>query len=189
MTSLTSGIGRSWPYGAFMESGHGGIPIGLGAYSEQAAEWGVPLAVPEWSGRAEMGDESAYVTGMVDWFAANAGDGPGQLAYEILFNAPQDDRNFQLFADDTKMPDSAQAYVDAVASTEVARTADSPLSPSAVAAAQDEEWQPARSPTATATVSAEPGRPVGEVTTPVSQSDVDELVARLEALLDRLEQS
>ncbi|MGQ7296967.1 hypothetical protein [Quadrisphaera sp. KR29] len=91
--------------------GDDGIPIGLNAYREQAKEWGVPLAVPEWSGRAEMGDEPAYVEGMVDWFAANAGDEPGQLAYEILFNAPQDNGNFQLFADNTRMPASARAYV------------------------------------------------------------------------------
>ncbi|TNM67597.1 hypothetical protein FHN55_09065 [Streptomyces sp. NP160] len=169
--------------------GDDGIPVGLQAYSEQAEQWGVPLAVPEWSGRAGMGDEPAYVEGMVDWFDANAGDGPGQLAYEILFNAPQDDGNFQLFADDTKMPDSAQAYVDAVASTEDDRTADDPSSAKEAAAAQDEGPLPAPSSTSTTTAATEPGQPVGEKTTPASQADVDELVARLDALLDRLEQS
>ncbi|MBF5082381.1 hypothetical protein [Quadrisphaera sp. INWT6] len=188
---------NGWPtitsqadFGAHLDArGDGGIPIGLDAYSEQAAEWGVPLAVPEWSGRAEMGDESAYVTGMVDWFAANAGDGPGQLAYEILFNAPQDDGNFQLFADDTKMPASAQAYVDAVASTEPDRTADGPSPSGEPAAAQSGGQQQTPSATATPTATAEPSQPTVDVTTPASQADVDELVARLDALLDRLEQS
>ncbi|PWJ52648.1 hypothetical protein SAMN06264364_11819 [Quadrisphaera granulorum] len=169
--------------------GEDGIPIGLDAYREQAAEWGVPLAVPEWSGRAEMGDESAYVTGMVDWFAANAGDGPGQLVYEILFNAPQDDGNFQLFADDTRMPASAQAYVDAVASTEGDRTAEGSSSPSTEAAAEGEEPQSAVSMTGTATATTEPSPPTKGAATPASQAEVDELVARLDALLDRLEQS
>ncbi|WP_187279888.1 glycosyl hydrolase [Quadrisphaera setariae] len=103
--------------------GDGGIPIGLNAYSEQAREWGVPLAVPEWSGRAEMGDEAAYVEGMTSWFAQNAGSGPGQLLYEIVFNAPQDDNNFKLFGD-TRMPESSaayqQAYSDGVASSTAA---------------------------------------------------------------------
>ncbi|MBF5083061.1 hypothetical protein [Quadrisphaera sp. INWT6] len=167
--------------------GDDGIPIGLDAYSEQAAAWGVPLAVPEWSGRAEMGDESAYVTGMVDWFAANAGDGPGQLAYEILFNAPQDDGNFQLFSEDTRMPASAQAYVDAVASTEADRITEAPSPSGASDAVQDEKLQPAPTPTATPNATAKPNQPTEDAGAPASQADVDELLARLDALLERLE--
>lgn len=167
--------------------GEGGIPVGLNAYREQAEQWGVPLAVPEWSGRAEMGDESAYVTGMVDWFAANAGDGPGQLVYEILFNAPQDEGNFQLFSDDTRMPASAQAYVDAVASTEADRITETPSPSGESDAVQDEKLQPAPTPTATPNATAKPNQPTEDAGAPASQADVDEIVARLDALLERLE--
>ncbi|MBC3763449.1 hypothetical protein ACUN7V_20190 [Quadrisphaera oryzae] len=169
--------------------GADGIPVGLNAYSDQAKTWGVPLAVPEWSGRAEMGDEPAYVTGMVDWFAEHAGHGPGQLVYEILFNAPQDDGNFQLFADDSRMPASAQAYVDAVASTEAGRAADDSSSSGESTAEQNEDPQPAPSTAGTATATTEPSRPMKDADTPASQADVDELVARLDVLLDRLEQT
>ncbi|TNM66898.1 hypothetical protein FHN55_12410 [Streptomyces sp. NP160] len=171
--------------------GDDGIPVGLDAYSEQAAEWGVPLAVPEWSGRAEMGDESAYVTGMVDWFAANAGNGPGQLAYEILFNAPQDDGNFQLFSDATRMPESAQAYVEAVDATSGDRAAEPSRPAEEPAATQDEaedEDEATASATASRPATAPETVPPAGATPAVEQADIDELVARLDALIARLQQ-
>jgi len=180
--------------------GDDGIPIGLNAYSEQAEEWGVPLAVPEWSGRADMGDEPAYVTAMVDWFAANAGSGPGQVVYEILFNAPQDDRNFQLFTDGSRMPASAKAYVDAVQATADGQGAG--VHPAGTGASIEP-----RDAATVLTDSANPASGASEEPAPVSadptsvpadfvdqaesldQADVDALVARLDALLDRLEQT
>lgn len=94
-------------------TGPGGIPVGLDTYLAQAAAWGVPLAVPEWSGRAEVGDDPAFVTGMINWFAAHAGTGTGRLEYEILFNAPQDNANFQLFGAG-RLPQESAAYVSAL---------------------------------------------------------------------------
>ncbi|CAB4934904.1 unannotated protein [freshwater metagenome] len=63
-----------------------GAPQGLLGYAAFARSQGVPLAVPEWSGVADQGDSPAFIQGMHDWFAANAGSGPGQLLYEILFD-------------------------------------------------------------------------------------------------------
>jgi hypothetical protein len=63
-----------------------GAPKGLQGYAAFARSQGVPLAVPEWSGVADQGDSPAFIQGMHDWFAANAGSGPGQLLYEILFD-------------------------------------------------------------------------------------------------------
>jgi len=90
-------------------TGDDGIPIGLNAYAAQAAEWGVPLAVPEWSGRAEQGDDPTFITGIGEWFAVNAGSGPGQLLYEVMFNVDRNNDNFRLF-NGTRMPQSAEAY-------------------------------------------------------------------------------
>jgi len=166
--------------------GDNGVPIGLNAYTEQAAEWGVPLAVPEWSGRAEMGDEPAYVKGMVDWFAANAGDGPGQLAYEVLFNAPQDDGNFQLFADDTRMPASAAAYVAAIDAT-ADETAEPPASADAEPSSSNAGESPTRTAGAVTSPTAAPQRQ--DQADAADRADIDELLARVDALLARLEQS
>jgi len=179
--------------------GDDGIPVGLDAYAAQAADWGVPLAVPEWSGRAEMGDEPAYVEGMVDWFAENAGDGPGQLEYEVLFNAPQDDGNFQLFADDGRLPASGQAYVEATADQrededdEPSRdTAPQVARPTSSPASGDEEAStPTASPKPPSTRVADRDEQEDDETggqVEVDQRDVQDLVARLDALLDRLEQ-
>jgi len=189
--------------------GDDGIPVGLDAYAEQAADWGVPLAVPEWSGRAEMGDEPAYVEGMVDWFAANAGDGPGQLAYEVLFNAPQDDGNFQLFAEDGRLPASGEAYVEATEATAEQREGEATTPsgvPSSEPAEQDDDAQAptaASSPTSTRPAQRDE-QPDGQVDQgddgdeagnrgadqgEVDQRDVQNLIERLDALLARLERA
>jgi len=190
--------------------GDDGIPVGLDAYSEQAEQWGVPLAVPEWSGRAEMGDEPAYVEGMTDWFAENAGDGPGQLEYEILFNAPQDDGNFQLYADDSRMPQSAQAYVEATEATAEQRQ-DAPeeieggqgpttaptTEPSPTSSATSRRTssgdldERTNAPSSTATSSPSSTRTADDQDDDgeqVNQRDVDDLLQRLDALLSRLDQ-
>ncbi|WP_194908318.1 hypothetical protein [Quadrisphaera sp. INWT6] len=189
--------------------GDDGIPIGLDAYAEQAEQWGVPLAVPEWSGRAEMGDEPAYVEGMVDWFAENAGDGPGQLEYEVLFNAPQDDGNFQLFSDDSRLPASGEAYVEATEETAEQRQS----APEEIEAGSARTFDaPEDRPTSTT----DPSRPTDSTDSfdstelrPATRTDADaddgdgsadtsagavtreefnRLAQRLDALLDRLEQ-
>jgi len=179
--------------------GDDGIPVGLDAYAEQAADWGVPLAVPEWSGRAEMGDEPAYVEGMVDWFAANAGNGPGQLAYEVLFNAPQDDGNFQLFADGGRLPASGEAYVEATEATAEQREGEGSTPSSAPAEQDDEAPAPTATSSPTSTRSAQREERTGgqvdqgddgdRAEDQVDQRDVQNLVERLDALLARLERA
>ena len=42
---------------------------------------------------------------------ANAGSGPGQVRYEILFNELRDDNAFGVFPE-TRMPDSARVYAE-----------------------------------------------------------------------------
>ncbi|MGQ7298048.1 hypothetical protein [Quadrisphaera sp. KR29] len=178
--------------------GDDGIPIGLNAYSEQAEQWDVPLAVPEWSGRAEMGDEPAYVEGMVDWFAEHAGDGPGQLTYEILFNAPQDDGNFQLYTEDSRMPESARAYVQALQETteQVEQPAEEPAAATAPSSAgAPDDVHSADNPAPSSATSTSTGR--ADVDTealetaaaaPTDGADIDQLVTQLEALLAQLKQ-
>jgi hypothetical protein len=86
-----------------------GAPKGLQAHLDFAESVGLPLAVPEWSGNADGGDSPAFIEGMHEFFATRAGDGVGEIVYEIQFNVDVDDRNWLLFGD-TRMPESAEAY-------------------------------------------------------------------------------
>ena len=86
-----------------------GAPKGLQQHLDFARSVGLPLAVPEWSGDAESGDFPAWITGMHDFFATNAGGGPGQVIYDILFDIRDEFR----LSIDTAMPQSAAAYQDA----------------------------------------------------------------------------
>jgi hypothetical protein len=89
-----------------------GAPKGLQAHLDYARSVGLPLSVPEWSGRADHGDSSAFVQGMHSFFAANAGGGPGQVLYEIQFNVEHDDADSFRFFPSTNMPRSAATYRD-----------------------------------------------------------------------------
>jgi hypothetical protein len=46
---------------------------------------------------------------MHDFFAANAGTGPGQFLYDVQFNIDMHDDAYRFFPT-TRMPDSAEAY-------------------------------------------------------------------------------
>ena len=87
----------------------GGAPKGLQAHLDFARSVGLPLVVPEWSGNSHNGDSTAFMQGMHDFFAANAGSGPGQLMYEIVFNIDKDEKAWLLYPG-TEMPQSADAY-------------------------------------------------------------------------------
>jgi Glycosyl hydrolase family 26 len=88
-----------------------GAPKGLAKHVEFAYEVGLPMAVPEWSGKASEGDSPAFVEGMYDFFRANGGDGPGELLYEIQFNVPShDDGVYVFYGEDSRMPESAATY-------------------------------------------------------------------------------
>lgn len=88
-----------------------GAPTGLEGYLEFARSVGLPLAVPEWSGVAEQGDSPVFVEQMYGFFSEHAGQGAGDLLYEILFNvdSADSDSNFAL-SGRTRMPQSAEAY-------------------------------------------------------------------------------
>jgi hypothetical protein len=71
----------------------GANPVGLERWRLQAATWGVPLAVSEWSNAAINvgdggggGDDPYWTSQMLAYFYANAGTGAGQVAYAGFFN-------------------------------------------------------------------------------------------------------
>jgi hypothetical protein len=86
-----------------------GGPKGIQGYLDFAREQGIPLAVPEWGGKADEGDAPAFIYSMWEIFAREGGTGPGQVLYEIYFNVPGYDGNFQLYPE-TEIPDSAEQY-------------------------------------------------------------------------------
>jgi hypothetical protein len=108
---------NGWPYvsdRAVWEASIGevdgrGAPRGLQAHLDFARSVGLPLAVPEWSGKASFGDSPAFIEGMHSFFAANAGGGAGQLLYEIQFNIDMHGNDYRLFGD-TQLPASAETY-------------------------------------------------------------------------------
>ncbi len=86
-----------------------GAPKGLQAHLDFARSVGLPLGIPEWSGKAENADSVAWMQGMHDFFASNAGGGAGQVLYDIQFNVDMHDDSYRVFPD-TRMPASAEAY-------------------------------------------------------------------------------
>jgi hypothetical protein len=88
-----------------------GAPKGLEAHRRFAEEAGLPLAVSEWSGKATEGDAPAFIEGMHAFFEEHAGDGAGELLYEVQFNEAMSDREFVLFPEND-MPESSVTYRD-----------------------------------------------------------------------------
>jgi hypothetical protein len=86
-----------------------GAPTGLQAHLDFARSVGLPLGVSEWSGVAHEGDSPAFIRGMHQFFAANAGSGPGQVLYEVLFNIEMQKGDFRLYGGGS-MPLSARLY-------------------------------------------------------------------------------
>jgi hypothetical protein len=86
-----------------------GAPKGLQKHLDFARSVGLPLAVSEWSGNADMGDSPVFMENMYRFFQANAGSGPGQVLYEVQFNVDKDGRRWLLHGD-TRMPAAAEAY-------------------------------------------------------------------------------
>ncbi|MGY1715259.1 glycoside hydrolase family 26 protein [Geodermatophilus sp. SYSU D01106] len=88
---------------------HMGAPTGIQGFSDFARSVGLPFAVSEWGPHAAFGDGRAYVEQMYQWFRANAGTGPGQLLYEVLFNVERDGNAFAVFPT-SNVPLAAEAY-------------------------------------------------------------------------------
>jgi Malectin domain/Glycosyl hydrolase family 26 len=110
---------NNWPYASTLaqfqqqswERDGYGAPKGINAHLAFAKSQGLPLAVSEWSGNADDGDSPAYVQGMFDFFKANAGDGAGQLTYEVQFNVDIDNHRW-LLGNGTRMSNSSATYRD-----------------------------------------------------------------------------
>ncbi|ABS02054.1 malectin domain-containing carbohydrate-binding protein [Kineococcus radiotolerans] len=110
---------NNWPYAATLdqfrqqswEKDGYGAPKGINAHLEFARSQGLPLSVSEWSGNADDGDSPAFIQGMHEFFKANAGNGAGQLAYEVQFNVDIDNRRW-LLGDGTRMSNSSAVYRD-----------------------------------------------------------------------------
>ena len=88
-----------------------GAPRGIQRHLEFARSVGLPFAVSEWGNEAWAGDSAEFVRQMYAFFNANAGTGPGQLVYEVMFNVVREPNDFSLFPD-TLQPRAAEAYRD-----------------------------------------------------------------------------
>lgn len=104
-------------------TGSGGYPIGIEAWRLQAAAWGVPMALSEWANRSNDpgdggggGDSAYWVNQMLNWCYANAGTGPGKIAYAIWFNHgpaegySMDYRVFTGSGDNAAQPNASAAF-------------------------------------------------------------------------------
>ncbi len=90
-----------------------GAPVGIERHRQFAQANGLPLAISEWSSNSTMGDSAVFVQQFHQWVEKNAGDGAGQVPYEILFNVGSFNNGvFQMYPS-TDMPTAAAAYVQA----------------------------------------------------------------------------
>lgn len=98
---------------AWFTSYQNGEPLGPEAWRLYALSLGKPFACPEWSNTApnsgaSNGNESpAYVNYWNAWLRQNAGTGPGQVVYEILFNQWKE---YQFYGSLAHQPATAAAY-------------------------------------------------------------------------------
>ena len=90
-----------------------GAPKGLLAHQAFAREKGLPFALSEWGNNAEYGESPLFMRQMRAFFEENAGDGPGEVLYEVYFNpADVEDGKWSVWPK-TLQPDSARAYREA----------------------------------------------------------------------------
>ncbi len=86
-----------------------GAPQGVQGFLDFARSVGLPFAVSEWGPHGDFGDAPVYVEQMYQFFRANAGTGPGQVLYEVLFNVDVDHNPFSVYPV-TNVPLAAEAY-------------------------------------------------------------------------------
>ncbi|SEP21331.1 glycosyl hydrolase [Trujillonella endophytica] len=87
-----------------------GAPKGLEQHRLFAESVGLPLAISEWSGNADQGGSAAFMEAMYGYLGEHAGNGPGEILYEILFNVAGYDGTFAVFGNGVRMPETAEAY-------------------------------------------------------------------------------
>ena len=92
---------NAWPHATtsgqvstHMNATSGANPVGVEKWRQLAESLGLPLAVSEWGnpavdtgGGAGGGDAPLFMSAMLDFFHTNAGNGPGQVAHAVYFNA------------------------------------------------------------------------------------------------------
>ncbi|WP_336032876.1 hypothetical protein [Geodermatophilus sp. FMUSA9-8] len=108
---------NAWPYASTVDEFWDravsvdayGAPRGIQAHIQFARSVGLPFAVSEWGPNARFGDAPVFMEQMNQFFRENAGAGPGQLLYEILFNVPIDGNAFGLMPS-TNAPLAAERY-------------------------------------------------------------------------------
>jgi hypothetical protein len=86
-----------------------GAPKGLAAYLAFAKSVGRPLSINEWASNAYGGDSADYIKAFHDYVKANAGNGAGQIPYEIFFNIDKENRTWEIYPQ-TRQPNAANAY-------------------------------------------------------------------------------
>lgn len=87
-----------------------GASGGLYGHLEFARQQGLPFAVSEWGADSNHGgDLPVFIDLMFEFFAKNAGSGPGQVLFECYFNIDKDGNAFQLFPN-TRHPNTAARY-------------------------------------------------------------------------------
>ena len=102
------GTAREWT-SSLTDVDKQGAPKGLEAHRRFAEQVGLPMAVSEWSGNASNGDSPAFIAGMRQFFQEHAGNGAGQIRYEVQMNEQVDGRQWALFPGQ-KMPLSTDTY-------------------------------------------------------------------------------
>lgn len=100
-------VAHFWAYALSYDST--GAPRGLQRHVEFARDVGLPFAVSEWGGNGRMTDAPVYWREMYSFFNSNAGPGPGQVIYEVVFNVARDAGAF-LLQPTTLQPMSAEVY-------------------------------------------------------------------------------
>lgn len=89
-----------------------GGPIDLELLRQFALQHGKPFAIPEWGGKADVGDDPAYISYMHDFAKKNGGTASGQLLYEAYFNVTSHgNNNFGIYPW-TRIPNASARYRD-----------------------------------------------------------------------------
>lgn len=92
-----------------------GAPQGIEKWRQYALSRGKPMAISEWSSAANPagagggGDAPVFMEQLYAWISQNAGHGPGQLKYEVLFNIAGYNDSYKLYPT-TDQPLAAARY-------------------------------------------------------------------------------
>lgn len=100
----------------FNDVGASGGPKGIGSWQAFAKEHGKPIAFPEWGESGYGADDNPFfMQRMNQFFRENAGTGPGNVLYEVLFNCygyvQKGGEAFLLYPEDkTALPKASAMY-------------------------------------------------------------------------------